>query len=349
MREEECSFLDVFRDPLLTIIALALMSTVWIVIPSGSVEPSSENNALKMEDEIYRLKKEIDLLKKTIDNYMSKIEILREELYLKEKQLKKSGKITKLIQQIDRLKRLINSKNIELNRLKKELEAATAESKKSLRIHKSIEEIRRIKESIRDKEVQLKILEEKIKSLKRKQTKRVERSNEEQNIIRSTQRQIELKEQELEKYHYELNKIMKLAQGLGFGEYTESKIKDKKPVYFQAIDNRVILIDKDNYDIETHYTMENGQVVVYGRLTKKGSVKGDSITDIVSSISDFQKKLNKCNPSKDYLVFMVNKYSYDVFRKARAIAFQKKFHVGWWPKEGPIYTSSSGGTKVRAR
>ncbi|MEM8780024.1 MAG: hypothetical protein AAGF26_14355 [Cyanobacteria bacterium P01_G01_bin.49] len=73
---------------------------------------------------------------------------------------------------------------------------------------------------------------------------------------------------------------------------------------------------------------------------------GESYKTISQTDSEFQKTLEKFDPTVDYLAFIVRPDSFSAFRSARKQAWEAGYNVGWEPlkQEIPIVFGSNGRT-----
>jgi hypothetical protein len=69
------------------------------------------------------------------------------------------------------------------------------------------------------------------------------------------------------------------------------------------------------------------------RLVRKVGRQGESVQSLRDPQSAFQARLNQLDPDKSVLQFQVYPDSFLVFRDARSLAWEKKFDLGWIPKE----------------
>ena len=102
-------------------------------------------------------------------------------------------------------------------------------------------------------------------------------------------------------------------------------------------------INDKNYDMNSFPQMINGRMATVVKIVRKKSAITESVGKLAEVGSQFQQELKKLNKKKSYVVFLVRKDSFEVFRQARQIAWQQGLQVGWQPcKDGPIYASSAG-------
>ena len=89
---------------------------------------------------------------------------------------------------------------------------------------------------------------------------------------------------------------------------------------------------------------ERGYSNVNVKATRKKGTKGDSLDAALKTGSKFHKQIGTVDPSTHVVRFLVYPDSFDAFRKLRAVAFQKKFEVGWQiQKNGEIIRLGRGG------
>jgi len=71
---------------------------------------------------------------------------------------------------------------------------------------------------------------------------------------------------------------------------------------------------------------------------------GETPEEMERSRSEFRQLLKDLHPGQDYLAFIVRPDSFEAFRKARQIAREEGFDVGWepFPQDGQLVFSSSG-------
>ncbi|PPS44789.1 hypothetical protein [Chroococcidiopsis sp. TS-821] len=101
-----------------------------------------------------------------------------------------------------------------------------------------------------------------------------------------------------------------------------------------------------NFRVQTsHYqvriNLNSSLGLIYEPLSNES---GESIQELAQVSSEFHSLLKTWNPQTDYLAFIVRPDSFAAFRRAREIAWQKGFDVGWEPmqQDVPIEFSSQG-------
>lgn len=87
----------------------------------------------------------------------------------------------------------------------------------------------------------------------------------------------------------------------------------------------------------------NGGIV----FQPKEGVKGETLRELGGKNSEFVDFLKQLNPRENYIAFIVRPDSFQVFRKARQIAWNLGFDVGWEPLgDDSILVFGSGGREV---
>ncbi len=101
----------------------------------------------------------------------------------------------------------------------------------------------------------------------------------------------------------------------------------KKSVIFECRQHQVfpVSIDQERYYLRTFAAFQEV-------LLPRPDVRGEGITEIRKPDSQFNQWLNKLNPKKEFVYFIVRSDSYNVFREARKLAWERKLDVGWMPK-----------------
>ena len=101
----------------------------------------------------------------------------------------------------------------------------------------------------------------------------------------------------------------------------------KKSVIFECRNEQVfpVSIDQNQYYLRTFAAFQEV-------LLPKPGVQGEGITQIRQINSKFNRILKSLNPKKQFIFFIVRSDSYEIFREARKLAWEKKLDVGWMPK-----------------
>ncbi len=122
---------------------------------------------------------------------------------------------------------------------------------------------------------------------------------------------------------------------------------DKLPFLMEAVNGRLFPVDENHYEVLTGYIkMEDGRMVPATQKSRRASARGEDIAAIAEPASRFNKALRTLNTEEEYVVFLVHSDSFGIFRKAREIALNKRFEIGWVPFERESIILSAGGRKV---
>lgn len=346
----------IFQDPMLTIIALILISTL------GSIVPNPEKTSSRSED-IVEVESEVAGLKEFLKNLMQQSEMLQREvaklMSLRPSESSSDTDNPNLRQKIETLLTHVASKSAELKRRRAELEQlhrALSDLKKKktddgdqTELKRQIEELQR---SIAELERLLKKTKDDLDQTSDRSNIQAEgESKKDSELAGRLQRQIKTEQERLEQLQLNQNQLKKaLENATGVAKYSSSKAKGKDQLAIHCIGNRVLEINPENYNIRTFNTMYNGNVVQVGKWTKKSSVRGENSDEVKKSSSAYQRALNKTTSRKSYLLFFVNSDSFEAFLKAREIGWEKGYAIGWKAfNDDVFYSGISGGGTTRVR
>jgi len=352
MREkEETSILGIFQDPLLMLIALILLGTLWVVIPAKQPTPTQDTVNLEIKKEIDKFKEDIASIEKKIKELREEIDRLAEEINIMEtrereiqkKKAEEKSEINRLNQEVAALKALLQAKKEKLKKLEKELEKARKQKQEAKLVNEIEQKIRELKKEINEREALLKKLEDKLKETRKRKIEYNEEKKGQEEAIRALQQQVDLEKEAVRKLEIEKGKLgTLLKERSGLGKYSTEAVKGKQVVGFEAVKNKLVLIDEKNYKIEAYRTMYMERIETAAKLTRKSSAKSESMDRIKNAGSEFLKELNKVKPETHFILFVVQKDSFKIFLAARQIAWQKGFAVSWEPWEGPINVGPGG-------
>jgi chromosome segregation ATPase len=354
---EEASTLGIFHDPLLMYIIIILLQTLWIIVPGGESERVGELTPSQIHEQMRNLQGEIELLEKRKEELKAEIQRLTDELRAlevlkdenKEREKKTKQRIHQLTQEIAKLKLIIEEKKEEKERLERELEKANRHAREAKVVAELDRKIRELKRKLDEKQSELKKLEDELK--KAKKAKEGRKTSEERQRKRrdALESQIAKVKGTINKLENERKKLKEfLTTRRGVEPYAPEGAEGKEQIAFEAVNNRVLLINEENYRFETYLTIHNNYIVEKAKVVKKDSAIGESTNEITESNSEFQTKLSRLDPTKHYIYFIVRKDSFEVFQKAREIAWKMGFKVGWEPLEEAIY-AGRGGTSPPVR
>jgi len=357
MKKSDFSLLELFQDPLFTMIAIVLMGTVWVIIPGKStpVDPK----VYVTQDEIHSLKREVGLKEENIKQLQTEVQRLKEEIGRLESTISakseldegKYGKnLEEINQKINEIKNELERKREELKLLEDELKKAKEgldRAKKKEDIELILARIKQLEKEIEKKREDLGRLEEIIRKVWQERERAKEHGDKQKNLIAHLQRELKTKLEAIKKLEKELEEF-KDDEKPGIMIKGIEETKKEEDVVFQLINNRLFPVDDEHFNVETVYLkMEGGQTVRAVKRTRKSYVKGENIDEIQKPDSKFQKTLKKLNSTKVRICFDLHNDSFEIFRKAREIVQNSNFEMTWRPtlQEEIIFTSGIGRVK----
>ncbi len=347
MKEDGASFLEIFQDPLLTIVALILLNTTWVVIPER-IEPEEHKPSVKREvvsigDKINKLKIEIKGKQEELKWLKKKIEELNAILHEGGEDIDQiNQKIQELQTEIEKKQEELKQLEDALNKAKEEL-AGLPQVENAGDLYSKVSELER---EIEEKRSELSHLENQIAIARQDEGKVREQADAQKRLIAQLQNELKAKLGETEKLKAEISRI---GSGGGYRPFIKS---DKDAFLIEMENNRLYPVNLDNiddlkkyYDC-TYYKSEKTLV-----LKRKASIKGEDISEIERSDSSFSKILNKAIKEERPITFFLSGDSFKIFRRAREIAQDKGVGVGWWihsDEKGVIVIGigTGSGTKV---
>lgn len=87
-----------------------------------------------------------------------------------------------------------------------------------------------------------------------------------------------------------------------------------------------------DYKVQGSLRVRDGHPLKAGlnlKAVRRQGARGEPLSTITQADSTFQRKLKSVNPGSYVITFLVYPDSFEAFRKARYIAFQQRFRVGW--------------------
>lgn len=324
MKEDGASFLEIFQDPLLTIVALILLNTTWVVIPERiepvEHKPSVKKVVISIEDKINQQKIEIKRKQEELGWLKKKIEELNA-------MLQEGGEdINQINQKIQELQTEIENKKEELKQLEDALKKAKEELAGLPQVE-NIEElyarISKLEREIADRRSELSQLEEQIKIAKKHKTDTEAQIDAQKKLI--AQLQVKLKAI-LEEIKNLESKLQEEEFAGGFQAVFESNKKDK---YIELVKNRAFPVEEKFYDVQDGSIFIQGSTyIIKWTWTRKASFGGEDSKIIKNPESEFQKTLKKLNREKDRIVFILHNDSFEIYRKAKKLVLEKNLEIG---------------------
>ncbi|MEM1368921.1 MAG: hypothetical protein AAGG02_13085 [Cyanobacteria bacterium P01_H01_bin.15] len=124
---------------------------------------------------------------------------------------------------------------------------------------------------------------------------------------------------------------------LGLDFYQEEIEKHQQCVVNKLAEFQKIKVQTQHYEVSI--------VGLDGsRYDLRTGVVGETVENLEQGESNFHELLEDFDPQKEFLAFIVRPDSFEAFRTAREVAWQRNFDVGWepLPEERPIVFGSSG-------
>ncbi len=341
MRREQFSFLEISQDPLLTILALVLLSTLWLIIPSGidSSRPTGdeerervrrlEQRKQSLEADLQRLQDEWRRLGYQVAAPGVNEPVTRTDRELEEKIAAFKADLATRTKQMESLQ-------AELRRLQ-DSSGGTATAAAALQarldeLRKAIEGYRRELDAL---DLQIQSATQRAAAVRGEQDKSKAELARLQNEERS-------KRAELEKLQKERSSLEPKPVIQGDAVF---KTKKSKTIGIQLANNHLIPMDLDYYEVkESGYIQRNGRNIPAARLCRKAGVLGDDVGGLGTAQSALSKVLSKMDPKTERVMLYVNQNSFEIMRKAIQVISRKGIEVGWWPDsdESPCYVATGG-------
>ena len=131
------------------------------------------------------------------------------------------------------------------------------------------------------------------------------------------------------------------GSGVGSPRLLETGLR---PRVIQLIGDMAVPVDGEHYEIRTGFLQDRTTRAI--QYTKKD--RGESPEELVLSNSKVSAYIQKMDPTKEYLLCLVNSDSFRVFREVRKLARSKGVQVGWdtnYRTDGVIIFGLGGGGK----
>lgn len=346
MKNKDGSLLEIMQDPLLTMVAIILFGTLWIIIPGGRGAADGVDSQ-KLRSQLVELEQVLQVLEQQI--FGTETRIAAEEK--KQTEWKKSALLQErqVTADIDRAKKKIGEVNIALRKKEKELSDLSSGLDGAEEYKPEVDLIDDLQRRIDDLEREI---YKKGKVLGAVDSPITDTSLEDgvgashpEKIKEKTVkvlRAIDLEEtrvKALQEKREGLFQVLKTKRGTG--EYSAAGTSGKEALAFEADGGKLFLIDHENYEVlETGYMNTKNGKVRARNIGRKKTVTGDTRSMLNKGSSIFRKTLSQASSDKKYIMFLVRKDSYALFLNARLIAEQAGFRVGWMPfEDGPIVAS----------
>lgn len=352
MKRTEFSLLELFQDPLFTMIAIVLMGTVWLIIPGKSTPVDPKVYAA--QDTNQSIKREIELMKEKMKQLMLEIERLKEEVRGLESRIDRAKdekdepkharsleevnqKIREIMNEIEKGREKLKLLEDELKRAREALSGVNEKGEIEIlraKINKLEKEIERLRESLRQ-------LEEALKKARQKSEKAKEIQDAQKNLVALLQKELKAKLEEIKKLEAELERIRGERGGEKWFKPPKPPRREKD-FAFQLTGGRAYPVDDEHYNVQSgNIRMDGGRTAWVTVKTRKSSSKGESIEEIQKPESKFQKVLRKLDKKEYRIMLILLSDSFEIFRKAREIVQNYGFEMAWFADIGEEIVYSS--------
>ena len=357
--KNDTSIFEIFQDPLLTIVALILLGTSWIILPREEGKGGRGLGALpELQESVDHLKQRSASLGQRVEEMMQRIRQLTDNLhalYDSEQVARESAqgaglKADALMRQIAGLKSDILGKRDELRMIETRLEKARRAAKQEALVDELDRRIGSLKDEIAGKELLMKDLEKQLELAQADLKRQRKYDDERKRALDDLQKQLITEKNEHGRAEFEKGRLEQALRELpGFGEY--ATVGDKVPILLDIIDNRILEINDQNYTLRSWLAPQNREVVQVIEATKKRPGSGETLERIEDPNSDFQRLLKNHRKEKYYLAFWIHRDFFTLFHKARQIAWKHGYQVDWNPRDdGALHVGiggSGGGNRAR--
>jgi len=345
-RKKDESLFDMFQDPIMTMVAMILLATLWMILPGQSQEKTKS---------YYDRKESIDSLQDIVNVYDKEINMLEIQL----RRMKRDCDWT-----TEKVANLPDTHAVTADSARDDVARSLDECKDRIRRRK--EDLRRVEqllararkkaehsplgESIRSLHQEMNaadgLLDKKMRELVDLENRRIEAQHRKEeraselgrlkSLYAELQQEVSLKSDKQQRLEKELEAMGNDANPVDVsnspGSITEMESTDKKIFYLQLKNSALLPLDEMHYSTRNgHIKMDNGSMVAASEYTPLSSAEWETAPMIAQSGSDFQTALEKLDAHTYCIIFLVDTRSFPLFRKAREIARKKGFELGWQP------------------
>jgi len=348
MRAEHSSLVDIFQDPLLTILALVLLGTTWLILP-GRPRPAEQEDARSavLRDEIQTLEEKSRILSAQLQAAMEQKDRLERLLAAEGGTSRQEPDRNALRQQIALLENRIQEKLKERTQLEESLRKSAAEVEPPGQPTAAdlLGRAKQLRQQNAQLEQQLAQMDAEILAARRAQGMRRAEAEKRSQEIKRLQAERRAKEEVLAG----LRERLKSGQHKGGILVREAVETSKsKEAYIMLADNQLLPVDTDHFQVVGRTDVSRGgRVYKAAVITPKPGAKGDDLSTLASPHSKLASFLAEHNPEETRIVMYVDPKSFEMLRRAREIIAEKGFEVSWWPKEDKFFLSGEMPTTFR--
>jgi hypothetical protein len=353
MKKKNDSLFELFQDPIMTMVAMILLATLWMILPDeAKAKGTAESHDRKSTDSLHAL---IDKADKEINLHeIQGRRMVRELAWFEEK----SGQIPEserrkadsasndMAQKAEKLRQLASQRVEELRRLEAMLDAARkhgirnphGESIASVEqllsqtqgeYEKNMSDLARLQLDLHETEARAADRRIKLEDLGRDRDE--------------LQRELASKKEERGKLQQELDALLGKPKSEGTGKFEVIYENKKDRLWIKLSNDRLLPVNRRYFDVKTGYlSMADGKITSTrgSQYSPYSSAPWQTISEINAPGGPFLSALDKVSPSDHCVVFLVDQYSFKVYREARKIARTKGFEVGWehYEKEDVVFS-----------
>jgi len=195
---------------------------------------------------------------------------------------------------------------------------------KFIRDHKEI--IRQLEQQKKEKEAEYQGLRE------MKQKKLDSKALEQQQLktLKDLQNTLAARRREVEKLKAELTRLNSRRGNFAPSGFHALEDSPKKDFYIQLAGNRLYPVDNQHFSARDAYaTIAGGKTIPVTVKTRKSKATGDRLEDLGKPGSEIEKVLKKLDARQQRIIFLVQRDSFPIFRRARELVFKRGFECGW--------------------
>lgn len=330
MRTEQFSFLEISQDPLLTILAVVLIGTVWLILPTGSKtrrEPEAQSKESALQAEVQSLEDKLRVLDAELQSLAD--EKKRLETLLAGTPGAPAGAPPSRLSSnlIDQLKKEIDGRQRELAALEEKLkEARPKASALKAQNQRLLDEIA--------------ALDRQILAAQQDQDKIRKKLDETKREIAQAQNEKKAKEDELEKLRKKAEKPEGQAPVRGT---IVVRSKKSKTVDVQLVNNRLLPVDDEHFEVTSSGYIERGGQTYAAQVRSPRKGKGDNLDTVGLPQSKLSALLKKINKADTRVMIYVDRESQAMLEKALMVIKSRdpEIEVGWWPDDDVTFTRSA--------
>ena len=326
MKRKNSSLIDLFQDPLLTLVALVLINMAWVVL--SDVNPPEIRGAAPNDRR--RLTAIVDSLEHRLQRLIERESQLPPE---PTENLSTRNSLAELRLRVAEL-------NAEIYRLSREKDSIESQNITTGGTISEAESHARVKELRRQLEVKRQELRQREDELARVRERSARELTEAEKERAQLERQVLDAQEKTDLLSKQLDDKRSTQAVAGQYRATPMSISQKEPNFVEVGSGRVFVVWFDEISSEAYSSESIGLGV---RLTRKSEAKGDDEASLQNDNSSFRQALKKLDPQTDSVIFLVHSDSIGLYRKARGVAERAGYDTGWYPHDRDFLAFGPGG------